>query len=1060
MCDQPARALDVGLHALARDDARPALPPDTEARRSYAWLRDERRIAPETIAGRALGALLDLDFAPVSTLHAFCSDILRRHPRQAGVDPDFRVDEGPSFQALFAEEWDAFLAEELGPDAGRPALWRRALGHEGALNAVRDLGAALASFRLPWDARSERAYGPAPPGALFGTEIAALRARIATLRSRCSSMDRNFAIFLDLTAHYLEAFLDRGPRGMALVEGDWTLQDYLRKKVPAPGRNLTGVSADEALEVAGRAQELVAAFSRVDEEIIATLVEAAAPLARRARERLLAAGFVSFDALLRLTRDLLASHPPVRRELGARHRAILVDEFQDTDPLQYEILLFLAEEEGPPAQDAYEARLASGRLFIVGDPKQSIYRFRGADIEAYRRAVGRIIDCGGDFLTLNNSFRSPSEMVAPINVLFEPFIGRDTTNEQPAYDPIVSARGPAGRGSPLVEIWSVAAAGNVQERRRAEGDAIAAWIAGNLDRTEATGEPLRCRHVALLFRALTSVDVYAQSLRRAGLPFVVDGGKDFYERPEVGDLIAFLKSAANPSDGAALLAVLRGPLGAVPDAELASFTASGSRLGLVPSRDVDGDRFPGVRRTLELIDSFRAGMPGRSPDEIIRSVQRETPLLVLHASLFEGAQRVANLRKIVARAEDLGRRGLSLEETLRALEAEFQETRVEGESPLADETVDAVRILSVHKAKGLEFPVVIVPDVGRDLRGGGRPATEAAWVRRASSGFLAVRLPDGTGNAAWAWHEQSARRHQEAEEKRVLYVACTRARERLILVNSNEGRKAPWRDALVHLGYAIEDGFPADGPLAGGLVAHRLVRPDAARAGAPPATIDGGWAEAARVFVRAAEAADGVQPPVRSPAAVYGDDPGVAAVSDERLPVGARRAGDLARETARLAGSAVHAALEGWDLRDPTALGDLGQRALRRLLAAEGDGVSGELRARAEQETRGILDEMLRSPLPARLVSLDIIGREVPLILQDRRGLTWAGACDLVYREGPGRLVLADYKTERPAGDPAAAAERHRPQMAIYLEAFRRALPGSSVRGEIIFVRSGVSVAF
>src|SRR5439155_22931419 len=161
-------------------------------------------------------------------------------------------------------------------------------------------------------------------------------------------------------------------------------------------------------------------------------------------------------ALLRLTRDLLASHPPVRRELGARHRAILVDEFQDTDPLQYEILLFLAEEEGPPAQDAYEARLASGRLFIVGDPKQSIYRFRRADIEAYRRAVGRIIDCGGDFLTLNNSFRSPSEMVAPINVLFEPVICRDTTNEQPAYDPIVSAAALAGRAPSLGDLCAAA----------------------------------------------------------------------------------------------------------------------------------------------------------------------------------------------------------------------------------------------------------------------------------------------------------------------------------------------------------------------------------------------------------------------------------------------------------------------------------------------------------------------------------------------------------------------------------------------------------------------------
>ncbi|PYT10874.1 MAG: hypothetical protein DMF51_17070, partial [Acidobacteria bacterium] len=361
---------------------------------------------------------------------------------------------------------------------------------------------------------------------------------------------------------------------------------------------------------------------------------------------------------------------------------------------------------------------------------------------------------------------------------------------------------------------------------------------------------------------------------------------------------------------------------------------------------------------------------------------------------------------------------------------------------------------------GLEFPVVIVPDVGRDPDAGGRAATETAWVRGEAAGFLAVRLADRNSNVAWAWHAQSGRRHEVAEEKRVLYVACTRARQRLILVNSNDRRGASWRDALAHLGYSIEDGFPAGGPLAGGLVAHRLIRPAAARAGAPPTTVGAGWTAAARAFEQAAVAAAAVRPPVRSPASAAEDDRGAAAMTDERPPVRARRAGDLAREAARLAGSAVHAALEGWDLRDPSALGDLGRRALQRLLAAEIEGASGDLRRRAEKETREILDEMLRSPLPARLASLDILGREVPLILRDGSGVTWAGACDLVYRDGPGRLVLADYKTERLAGEPAAAAERHRPQMAIYLEAFRRALAGTGVRGEIIFVRSGVSVAF
>ena len=1062
-----ARGLDELCSLASGNAAVEDADPGTEAGRAYAWLREKAGVAAPAIEKRALAALLDLDFAPVSTLHAFCSEILKRYPREAGVDPAFQVDEGPTFRSLFEEEWEDFLEDEMGRGAKRPEVWRRALGIDGALDAVRALGAILAPFRLPWDPALDPAYRTGSPRDLLGEEISLLLGRIGAIRRRASGMNRNMEVFLDLSARCLKAFVDGGPAALATVAGEWTLAEYLDKGIPSPGKNLAGSPPEEVAETAGQARKLAAAFCRVSEETIAAIVEAAAPLARIARERLLAAGYVSFDGLLRLTRDLLARHTDVRRELGARHRAILVDEFQDTDPLQYQILFFLAEEDGPRASDPYEARIAPGRLFIVGDPKQSIYRFRGADIEAYRRAVDRITACGGRKLTLNNSFRSPSGIVTPVNALFESWIGREATDEQPAYEPIVSALESEGGGGPPVAIWSVAAAGNVEERRRAEGEAIAAWIAGNLDRVEATGEPLQRRHVALLFRALTSVSVYTQALRGAGLPFVVEGGKNFYERPEVGDLIAFLRAAANPNDGAELLAVLRGPLGGVEDAELAGFAAAGGRFDSPGPAGADGTRFPGVRRTLDFIESFRSGMRGRSPDDIIRSALRETPLIVLHASQFEGAQRVANLRKLAARAEDLARRGLSLEETLGALEEEFQEAREEGESPLADETVDAVRILSVHKAKGLEFPVVIVPDVGREPRGGGRPGMEAAWVEGPGPGLLALRLADGTTNTAWIRHARAARRHEEAEEKRVLYVACTRAKRRLILVNSSDGRRAPWRDALGSLGYSIAEGFPADGLLRGGLVEHRIIRAPSPRPAAARTVIAAKWKEAALCFERAATVAAAARPPLRSPAAAAeGDSLGATAEPplDEdgrpaRLPAPARRSAGLAREAARLAGSAVHAALERWNLKAHRSIGDLARRALDRLLAEEeGDAPDPGLRARAAAETGRIVDEILRSPLPARLSSLSILGREVPLLFKDGQGVTWSGVCDLIYRDEQGRIVAADYKTERLEEEPGPAAERYRAQMQVYVEALRRALPDETVRGEIIFVRPGISV--
>jgi ATP-dependent helicase/nuclease subunit A len=1039
------------LHSLAAGGARvEADGRATEAGRAYAWLRSEAGVEAGAIAQRALAALLDLDTAAVSTLHAFCSEILKRHPREAGVDPAFRVDEGPIFRSLFEEEWDRFLQDEMGPGAQRAEIWRRALGIPGALDAIRTLGPLLATFRLPWNQALEPAYPMGGSRTLVAEEVAPVVDRIAAIRRRATGMNRNMEIFLDRSARCLEAFAEGGAAALTSVKGTWSFQEYAGKAIPSPGKDLAGCGPEEVREAADEARKLVVALSRVNEETIAAIVEATAPLARRARERLLASGYVSFDGLLRLARDLLATYPDIRRELGARHRSILVDEFQDTDPLQYQILFFLTQEEDVP--DPGKARIAAGRLFIVGDPKQSIYRFRGADIGAYRRAVERIAACGGDRLTLNNSFRSPSGMLAPLNALFEGWIGRDTTQEQPGYEAIVSALDPEASGPPRMEIWSVAAAGHVEERRRAEGEAIAAWIAGNLGRREATGEPLQRRDVALLFRALTNVGVYAQALRDSGIEFIVEGGKNFYERPEVGDLIAFLRAASNPNDGAQVLAVLRGPLGGVDDVELAAFAAAGGRIDSPWPAGIDGARFPGVRRTFDFIEAFRADMPGQPPDEVIRAALRRTPLLVLHASQFEGPQRVANLNKLSARAEDLARRGLSLEETLGALEEEFQESTEEGESPLADETVDAVRLLTVHKAKGLEFPVVIVPDVGRERGNEGRPMLEAAWVDDPDQGLLALRLKDGTTNAAWVRHARSKRRHEEAEEKRVLYVACTRAKRRLILVNSNNGGQAPWRDALSFLDYSATAGFPAPGVLAGGFVEHRIIPASTTRPAPAGALIDAPWREAALSFERAAVALAATRPPLRSPSS--------AAAEGEPPPPRAGRPADLARDAARLAGSAVHAALERWDFRTHRLLRDLARQALDRLLSEEfGAAVPAGLRGRVVDETGGIVEEMLRSPLPARLASLAILGREVPLILKDERGVTWSGVCDLIYRDDRGSLVAADYKTERLGGEPGAAAERYRPQMQIYLEALRRVLPGETVRAEILFVRSGISAA-
>jgi ATP-dependent helicase/nuclease subunit A len=1066
--DRLAAGLDAvrGLAAGGAPAGTIAAP--TEAERSYAWLRESCGLDAPLIATRALRALVDLDAAQVGTIHAFCADILRRHPVEAGVDPAFGVDEGGSFDALFEAEAARFLQAELGPRAGREALWRRVLQIPDGTAAVRAIAAAPGAFRLP-DPAGDGAGGAA---ALPGAMLRGLGEAIAAALARRPPMNPRMASYLEAARDLLGAAAAGGLAAIAAQRA--AIAGRLAKDPPSPGSRLPAAEAEAIAALARRARSLLQALLAVDEEGIDALLRAAAPLAAAARAALLRAGWVSFDGLLRLSRDLLAARPVIRRALGRRYRAILLDEFQDTDPLQYEILFFIAEEDGAAAADAWRARLAPGRLFIVGDPKQSIYRFRGADIEAYQRAVRRVRECGGREVTLTSSFRSPAGILGPINRLFAGFMVPEPDGGeafQARYAPLDAARGVSGPPDPRVAIWTVMTEpeADAGARRAAEAAAIAAWIARHAGRDDATGRPLRHGDVALLLRALTNAGLYAQALRRAGIPFLVDGGREFYERPEVGDLIAFLRAVANPNDGPAVLAVMRSALGGVPDGDLARFARAGGRFDLPGGGPAaDPAAHPAVARVFALIDSFRARQRGRPADAVVRAAVRDTPLGLLHAAAFEGAQRSANLAKLVAEAEDLARRGLSLAETIGVLEDERRSARDAGDSPLADETLDAVRVLSIHKAKGLEYPVVFVPDLGRQERPPARSEVAVAWLPGEGGGRPAVRLRDGACNVAWVEHEERARRHEAAEEARVFYVACTRARERLILVSSNtKNGGAPWRDSLAALGYAADQGVPVEGPISPG-VEHRIVREAAVPEAPVAAPVDDGWAEAARAFeAAAAAAAAGAAPPLRRPSGTPGDrlpaDPsasleaGPAAAPD---PAAARQRRPAAG-AARLAGSAVHAALEGWDFRDPDALRARARGAVDRLALRDAPGDAAVLRRRlaeARAETDAILDGFFASALPARLRAADIVGREVPVLYRDAGGATWAGVCDLIYRDAQGRLVVADYKTERAEGDPAAAAEPYRAQVAAYREAVARVFPDREVRAEILFVRAGTAV--
>jgi len=1023
------------LWSLARGEAEDG---ETEADRAWGYLTRQVAVPAEKIAERSLEALEGLERATVETIHGFCSNLLRRFPVESGVDPDFSVDAGEQAEITRRDVWESFLAQQLGPNAERIELWRDLLGGL-SLDAVERAAFALADFGVS-ESLLRPPFEELPAGELFARDASLLADGLDTILNQPKGATPNALEYFQSTRDHLQRLFDEGIE--AFVEGVRDDPDYLRRiqkaRIPSGFKRLECMSPEQAKRLTTETHVLVRDLLRVDDRTMLRLIETIAPFVRDCRETLLRRGFVTFDGLLSLTRDLLRDRPAVRRQVQARYDMLFVDEFQDTDPLQYEIVLLLAQSVDDREDDPYRAKLQPGKLFIVGDAKQSIYRFRGADYTAYQRAVNRILDEGGEQLVLGANFRSVGGVLDPINRLFEDADAGcwAESSEQPPYQPIDAVREQED-GEPRTEIWTVPGDGGLRahERRQAEGEMIASEI------ERLVGEEwVRYGEISMLFRSFTSLGHYIRPLRQRDIPFVVDGGREFLERPEVAHLIGTLHALAQPADQTALLAFLRSPAGAVPDTDLAAYASAGGRWDW--RSEVDGND----HRLIEQAFARMRGLAERTrdlpADAVVRHVLDETLLLPLNAAAFEGPQRVANLRKLAGSAGELAHDGrLSLEEVVEALQ-EGRVTNIESDAPLADDSVNAVRISTIHRMKGLENSWVFLPDLARGRPGGLRDRFQARAVLGPAGEMLALRVGD-TSNSAALWWERDNARHETAEEIRVLYVALTRARNRLVLLAGPTDREAPWIEALRPWGFDPSEP-PGDGArLCGGNVLHRIVESRESR-GAQRRTRATSTEEATRNYESAMTRLDAARPPLRAPSDLRKDE---ERRTDETLLTDAAV---QSRETGRLVGVVVHRWLEDWR-------GEPRPDALRRLSdlcreVAEHEGVDA---AELEHEACLVAEGFLDSDLAARLTSVEVLGRELPMLLRRDGGELFRGNIDLLYRDPEGPIVVADYKTDRET-DGERLFELYGEQLALYAEAVQQALGlEPAPRTEIWALRAG-----
>jgi ATP-dependent helicase/nuclease subunit A len=774
-------------------------------------------------------ALATLEEAHVNTIHGFCAELLRERPVEASVDPLFVVLTEPEADRLYTRAFRAWLQDALiDPREGaRRALRRSSFGgdSDGPIDRLRNAGRMLAEWRdfpRPWT------RPPFDRAATIDRLVQALH-QLADLTSRASSDRDNLfvdtdgvrrlsrQIQLEQSVEASEprcgeplresAALRTNESGRMDLDGwEARLIDLTRDRGFSRTRKGSGYKFGKDVtrtEVLAARDALFADLQQFRKDADADLAAALQQELRGATERYQqlkeAAGALDFADLLVRARDLIRDNTDVCRHLRQKFARIFVDEFQDTDPIQAEILELLADN-------------VPGKLFIVGDPKQAIYRFRGTDVGTYWDVRDRLEAGGGRVVHLTTSYRSVPEIQHFVNTAFAHAMTANRSTLQADYVPLAQSR-PATAGQPAVIALPVPkpyGRGGGPLRPSAKAieeslpDAVGAFIEWLVDAKSGwtiEGLPIQPKHIAILFRRFVSFgdDVtrpYINAIEARGIPHLLVGGKAFHGREEVETVRAALAAIEWPDDELSVFAALKGSLFAIDDEHLLEFRHrfgtfhpfripkelggnSGEELALTGE---PAAHLVPVAEALRLLQQLHRARNYRPVAETIGRLLAQTRAHVGFVLRPAGEQALANVLHVaeLARQYEAGG-GISFRGFIDELrDAASMEA---AEAPILEEGSDGVRLMTVHKAKGLEFPVVILADLTCRMS-----RADASRHLDASAQLCAMKI------GGWAPHELHEHedvevRRDEAEGVRLAYVAATRARDLLVVPALGD---APW----------------------------------------------------------------------------------------------------------------------------------------------------------------------------------------------------------------------------------------------------------------------------
>ncbi|MBI5893283.1 MAG: UvrD-helicase domain-containing protein [Deltaproteobacteria bacterium] len=756
-------------------------------------------------------AMRDISSAPIGTFHTICARILREHAVEARIVPDFKIMDEYESSILLQDAVRKTIVKSI-DEQGSAVYWVKSMGFHSITESLliiyqnlRNHGYEIedAERLLKNEAFFEKEFSKNIQSLVDGVENglfkglangevtgAKAKKKFETFADEWRKINKNFNILkLDLKNTLMD-FADNTLSNLPKKQG---VSEYLKEQIDTVKDVLKDIkSICLSYYNIPHIRQFLNLLKLIDSNYSKTKNDISS---------------LDFQDLLNSAKKLLMENKDVRRYYKGLYKKILVDEFQDTNEVQASIVYLLSEKDEDSDGLPSIKNLADSKLVVVGDMKQSIYGFRGADVTVFEDVIKNFGNEG--IVYLNNNYRSCNDIISFVNKLFIKKESSDFIFNENAAQIHTRNKSDDFGDDARVEIILFKEDKGAEENRKIEAGALSKrikHIIGKLDVWEKDFGKRKAGFgdIAILFRTLNDVDIYEDALKNSGIPYYLVKGGGFYHCQEVLDIYNMLQHIERGGSDIYLAGVLRSPFAGLMDETLYRLcrTDAGARklskgfYNEADFKDYPEDEVNKIKITREWFNKWKAVKDRLTIAELIETILADTGYLAAIISTFQGEQKAANIKKLIEMARKFEIEGnTAIRDFIYYLKSLFSDPPKEPEAQITTEGMDVVKLMTVHQAKGLEFPIVIIPDIGRGL-----PSNRDKIIFSRDFGIAAkyINADDNVDDETSIFKnaKESIKQRDIDEAKRIFYVACTRARDYLILSGEASKNGENWRNLL------------------------------------------------------------------------------------------------------------------------------------------------------------------------------------------------------------------------------------------------------------------------